>query len=419
MRITIHRGTQKIGGSCVEICSDNTSILIDFGLPISFELGDDIQSVLPEPIYSEVSTGKKKIDGLFLSHAHLDHFGLVEQLPSSITVFLGKATYELIKFNDKFTPNRAKILNQNFIENGVPLSIGDLEITPYQIDHSAFDSFAFHISDGNKSAFYTGDFRGHGLNRELFSRLIDNPPDVDVLLMEGTIIGERQNEIFVPEVEIQKQVVDICNERKGAVFVSAPSQNIDRMITLSQAALETGRKFIIDLFSAELFGRLVTFSDKIPQPQMDHVLLWYPWFQREKLVENNLKWVMPKHRKWRHKLGEISHHIPNSIFIIRPPFMKEIERHANLSDSIWLYSMWMGYLKRNKPLQRLRKWTENNGIGFRFVHTGGHAKLADLKKMAEALSPKILIPIHSFHTDQFEEHFQNVKLVNDNETIEI
>jgi ribonuclease J len=237
--------------------------------------------------------------------------------------------------------------------------------------------------------------------------------------MEGTIIGERQEDIFVPEVEIQKQLVDICNEKKGAVFVSAPSQNIDRMISLSQAALETGRKLIIDLFSAELFSRLETFSDRIPQPSMDHVLLWYPWFQREKLVESNLKWVMPKHRKWRQKLREISHHIPNSIFIIRPPFMKEIERHADLSDSIWVYSMWMGYLKRNKPLQRLRKWTENNGIEFRFVHTGGHAKLADLKKMAESLSPEVLIPIYSFHTDQFEEHFQNVKLVIDNETFEI
>jgi ribonuclease J len=419
MKITIHRGTQEVGGSCVEICSGNTCILLDFGLPISFEFGDDIEAVLPEPIYSDIIAGKKKIDGLLLSHAHLDHFGLVEKLPKSIPVFLGKATYELIKFNDKFTPNKTKILNHNFIENEVPLSIGDLQITPFQMDHSAFDTFAFHISDGNKSVFYTGDFRGHGLNRDLFEKLITSPPVSDVLLMEGTIIGERQEEIFVTEIEIKQQLVDICKKTEGAVFVSAPSQNVDRMISLSQAAIETGRKFIIDLYSAELFDRLKAFSDRIPQPKMNHVLLWYPWFQREKLFENNLQWVMPKHRQWKHRLKEISHHIPNSIFLIRPPFRKEIERHADLSDSIWIYSMWMGYLKRSKPLQKLKNWTEKNGIEFKFVHTGGHAKLSDLKRLAEAISPPFLIPIHSFHAEQFERHFQNVKMIEDNEVFKI
>jgi ribonuclease J len=305
MKITIHRGTKEIGGSCVEICSGKTFILLDFGLPITFEFGDAIESALPEPIFSHISTGKKKIDGLLLSHAHLDHFGLVEALPNGIPIFLGKATHELIGFNDKFTPNRAKITNQNFIEDGAPFSIGGLHITPYQIDHSAFDAFAFHITDGDKSVFYTGDFRGHGLNRDLFERLIQSPPDTDVLLMEGTVIGEREEEVFVPESEIQQQLIKICNEKKGTVFVSAPSQNIDRMISLSQAAVETGRMFIIDLYSAELFDRLRSFSSRIPQPQMDHVLLWYPWFQRKILAENDLQWVMRKHREWKHTLGEI------------------------------------------------------------------------------------------------------------------
>ena len=99
--------------------------------------------------------------------------------------------------------------------------------------------------------------------------------------------------------------------------------------------------------------------------------------------------------------------------------MKEIEKHTDLSNSIWVYSMWLGYLKRNKPLQRLKKWTEDKGIGFRFVHTGGHAMLSDLKKMAEAISPKYLIPIHSFHAEQFERHFKNVRQINDNMVFEV
>ncbi|MBI4679952.1 MAG: hypothetical protein HY753_01750 [Nitrospirae bacterium] len=34
MKFTIHRGTQEIGGSCVEVKSRNNRIVIDIGMPI-------------------------------------------------------------------------------------------------------------------------------------------------------------------------------------------------------------------------------------------------------------------------------------------------------------------------------------------------------------------------------------------------
>ena len=33
MKLTIHRGAKEIGGTCIEIQSENSKILIDFGLP--------------------------------------------------------------------------------------------------------------------------------------------------------------------------------------------------------------------------------------------------------------------------------------------------------------------------------------------------------------------------------------------------
>lgn len=200
MKITIHRGTQKVGGSCVEICnSTNNSILIDFGLPLSFEFGEDTDSFLPEPLYSDIVSGHKIIDAVLLSHAHLDHFGLINKLPSNIPVYMGSATSELIRFIDKFTPNKFGYINTVTFYDNKPFNIGNFKITPYLIDHSAFDSHAFNICDNHKSVFYTGDFRGHGLKQDQFNDLIENHPKVDILLMEGTIIGERQEERFPPE----------------------------------------------------------------------------------------------------------------------------------------------------------------------------------------------------------------------------
>ncbi len=81
--------------------------------------------------------------------------------------------------------------------------------------------------------------------------------------------------------------------------------------------------------------------------------------------------------------------------------------------------MWMGYLKRSEPLKRLQRWTEENRIPFVFLHTSGHAKLSDLKRLAKALSPQVLIPIHSYHGKLFSKFFENVHCLDDGEIFEV
>jgi hypothetical protein len=41
------------------------------------------------------------------------------------------------------------------------------------MDHSAFDAYGFLISAGDKSLFYTGDFRGHGRKGKLLDRFVE------------------------------------------------------------------------------------------------------------------------------------------------------------------------------------------------------------------------------------------------------
>ena len=126
---------------------------------------------------------------------------------------------------------------------------------------------------------------------------------------------------------------------------------------------------------------------------------------------------MKKHKKWKKSLKDFSSEVPNSIFMIRPPFRKEITQHMDLSNAVWVYSMWKGYLEKSEPLKRLQKWTEENEIPFIFIHTSGHAKMSELKRLSESLSPDTLIPIHSYHAEMFSNYFKNVKLLSDGESI--
>ena len=54
MRIIIHRGTQEIGGSCVEVSTGNSRILIDFGMPLVNDRKESFDS--------KILTGKSLTD---------------------------------------------------------------------------------------------------------------------------------------------------------------------------------------------------------------------------------------------------------------------------------------------------------------------------------------------------------------------
>ena len=44
MIINIHRGTNEIGGSCVEVKTDTTRLLIDLGMPIVSSTGQEFDN---------------------------------------------------------------------------------------------------------------------------------------------------------------------------------------------------------------------------------------------------------------------------------------------------------------------------------------------------------------------------------------
>ena len=54
MQLIVHRGTQEIGGTCVELMTDQTRILLDFGMPLV--------DARKEPFDSKILVGKSVDD---------------------------------------------------------------------------------------------------------------------------------------------------------------------------------------------------------------------------------------------------------------------------------------------------------------------------------------------------------------------
>ena len=165
------------------------------------------------------------------------------------------------------------------------LSAGPFELTPYLVDHSAFDAYALHVAAAGRTLFYSGDLRAHGRKASLFERLIKRPPAVDTLLLEGTRIHER-NDLergLASERDVEEQALDVFRRASGAVLAFYSPQNLDRLVTLYRAAKRAGRLFVLDLYAAAIAA--AAGRETIPQASWDGVRVFVPQSQRVRVKE--------------------------------------------------------------------------------------------------------------------------------------
>ena len=147
-----------------------------------------------------------------------------------------------MKAASAYVPNGRSFAAPHFIAHRTPVEIGPFRVTPYLVDHSAFDAYSLLVEADGKRVFYSGDFRGHGRKRKLFEAMVARPPkDIDVLLMEGTTIGRSgTDEGFATEDDLEQEFVQAFRATKGLHFVWTSSQNIDRLVTIFRATKRTG-----------------------------------------------------------------------------------------------------------------------------------------------------------------------------------
>jgi ribonuclease J len=380
--------------------------------------GDSKKDYLPQPLFNDMMSGETKPEAVFLSHAHPDHYGLASFLPSNIPIYCGKTTQKLMELSSLLNPSKNPTLQITHFQSNEEFEIGPFRIKPYLMDHSAMDAYGFLVQAGGKTLFYTGDFRGHGRKKRLFEELIANPPAVDVLLMEGTMVGPRSDEAFSTEAKLEEEFIGVMKRCEGTVFVTASSQNVDRLVTIYKAARSSNRRLVIDLYTAEVLDSLTDYP-RIPKASWPRIRVGYSGPIAKRLEEKKRQDILEKHRKNAIKWPRIHDNPSEYVVLCRPSVFGPIKRYLDFQRSAWIYSLWKGYLEFSEPLKRMKRHFDQAGTAFHYIHSGGHARLTDLKSLVEAINPGTVIPIHTFHPDLYQDYFQKVKLVEDGERIRI
>ena len=404
MRLRIHRGTKEIGGTCIEAEAGGKRLVLDVGLPL--DAPDEAQeTLLPKvPGFREPDDS---LLGVVISHAHMDHYGLAAHVRPEVPVWIGEAAHNILKAACAWVPKGHAFADPHFLSDRTPIEIGPFRVTPFLVDHSAYDAYALLVEADGKRVFYSGDFRAHGRKRALFEATVRKPPrDIDVLLMEGTTIGRTGTEaVFETEPDLETRFVEAFRQTEGMHFVWTSSQNIDRIVTIFRAAKRTGRVLLIDLYTAVVLE--ATGRDTIPQSHWPEVKLYVPQRQRVVIKNNSLFEDLGRHSRNRIFPEALPGLARQAVMLFRPMAMHDRGVLSVLEGAGFSYSMWEGYLKEVSSRPVL-DWLDRHGIAWQVLHTSGHASAADLQRFAAALAPRALVPIHSFETGRFPEFFSNV-----------
>lgn len=409
VRCRIHRGCHEIGGNCVEIESQGKRIVLDIGLPLhdaEVEVPDISGFLLPDSDFL----------GAIISHPHPDHYGLLERVAEKVQVYMGAAARRIIDVSSFFTPlptlGEFKPLPYS---SGKPFVLGPFRITPFLIDHSAYDSHCFLIEVSGKRLFYSGDIRAHGRKSHLFDDFVAAPPqEIDVLICEGTQIGRSPDFAYPDENSVTDAMAEHFRAAKGIGLVWCSSQNIDRVISVFEAAKQSGRKLILDMYTAEILR--ATGADDVPKPGHDDVQVYLP-FSQKCLIKRERAFNIPKpyypHRIYPEQLAEAA---SDCVMIFRPSMLRDLKKAECLDNAVLITSVWAGYLP--KEVDRI---SEMKGMGVQHVHvhTSGHATVGELKRFVGAFTDSRIVPIHLEDRHGFAELSPKVELKNDHEWWEV
>lgn len=381
MKTIIHRGQNQIGGNIIEISTDTKRILLDVGL----ELDDDRNQTLPEIRGLFDYAG---YDAIFISHYHGDHIGLAYYAHKDIPVYIGEACYQMIKAADAYN-GKTTIIPKGFLHHKQPVFVGDITVTPYLCDHSAFDSYMLLCEAAGESVLYTGDFRSNG--RKSFDALLHAlPSKVDKLICEGTTLS-REGYTAITEKKLEEKATALFRNTKGPVFILQSAMNIDRLVTMYRAAKRSRRIFLEEVYMADI---ATAAGESIPNPEFRDV---YAFLTDSSKHDGLIKYA--------HRVGKSFISQKSFVMCVRNSmlhYLKDLASKMPFDDGVLVYSFWIGY-REKESMKKFLSECEKLGLRIVTLHTSGHADESTLKKLIETVNPTILIPIHTENAQRFRE----------------
>jgi KH/beta-lactamase-domain protein len=238
VRMTALGGFQEVGRSAVLLQTRESSVLLDCGINPGSSRPFEAFPRLDNPAFELES-----LDAVVVSHAHLDHCGLIPFLykygydgpiycsaPTSNLMTLLQLDYLDVANKQGVTPYydqkdvRESVLHTLPLRFGVVTDIApDVRLTLHNAGHILGSAMVhLHVGEGLHNIVYTGDYK--------FSRtmLLEGAttefPRVETVITESTYGGP--DDVMPSRIEAEERLAAIVNEtleRKGKVLIPVPA----------------------------------------------------------------------------------------------------------------------------------------------------------------------------------------------------
>jgi ribonuclease J len=418
--LTFYGGVNEIGGNKILLQDRGTRVFFDFGMSFAMKkqfysppfLSPKSEKSLQElGILPEISGVYKfdqsppEVDAVFISHGHLDHSAYLSFIKREIPVYCGETTRIILqalsdvrRANLEFSVSDIEFKS---FRTGKKLTVDNLEIEPFHVDHSVPGAYGFVIHTSNGAVVYTGDFRDHGAKPEMTRDFVEYAKKAE----PTAIVTEATNmtgATVSSEAEVEGKLNSIMTGTDGIVLAEFASSDVDRLNSFFQVAKKNQRCLAVSLKQAYLLEALRKDKClKVPALDDDVMLI----FRKSKKRFDKWEKQLMEQYEGQNKIFdvfEISKQQCKMVFAVSFYDFDELVPLQPAAGSCYILSTSEPFNEEMEiDYERLVNWLRHYGLPQYHVHVSGHMMPLRLKAVLKEISAKRIFPIHTESADLF------------------
>jgi ribonuclease J len=435
LRIKFYGGVKEIGGNIILLEYKNTKIILDIGITLDkYNKFYEWPLRTPRGINEMISLGivnyidglyvnwkdkeeynnpETDIDAIFITHSHIDHIGLLNQVNLNINVYMGETCklIEDIRSETRVTqPYTIKIVDRKNVytfKTGCnnTFDIEDIKITGIHVDHSIPGAYSYIVETPEGNILYTGDYRLHGgveeeisLTEDMIEAAIDK--NIDLMITEGT----RFHDISIEnEIDVKNTLLEVFNKFSGPILIEHSPYDFDRIESIWLGILNSNRKLIMPdryfiylwnfvKYNRDLAQKLDIVSDKI---------------QILSTAVTERAWRKTYYDIWRKEGYEIITYKRKNITVNQDYVLSGFTIYIQDLLNFKTQGNMMAIFSNSEPIneeseityERILNWLTRLNIPSYRIHSSGHIHPLDLKDIVDRITPRYVYIIHSEYPD--------------------